>query len=122
MWEYNYTDELYHYGVKGMKWGVRKDSRAYKRTARTTKRIGKVAEKKVDQSVKMGKWVGKRTVKSGKKMWNLTVKLVKISPPVVLGKMIVKGMNNLLNSGAAVVDTTSAAIKGRKTVDKMAKS
>ena len=21
MWQYNYTDELYHYGRKGMKWG-----------------------------------------------------------------------------------------------------
>ena len=24
MWSYNYTDELYHYGVKGMRWGVRR--------------------------------------------------------------------------------------------------
>lgn len=25
MWEYNSTEELFHYGVKGMKWGVRNE-------------------------------------------------------------------------------------------------
>lgn len=24
MWEYNYSTELYHYGIKGMRWGVRR--------------------------------------------------------------------------------------------------
>lgn len=25
MWEYNHTEELFHYGVKGMQWGVRNE-------------------------------------------------------------------------------------------------
>lgn len=31
MWQYNYGDELYHYDVKGMKWGVHRARRAYKK-------------------------------------------------------------------------------------------
>lgn len=27
MWTYNYSNELYHHGVKGMRWGVRNDKK-----------------------------------------------------------------------------------------------
>lgn len=35
----SHTDELYHYGVKGMKWGIRKDPA----------RVGGLTEKRIQQ-------------------------------------------------------------------------
>jgi len=61
MWKYNYTDELYHYGVLGMKWGHRKSrSRIGKPTLRTrkpkidkrsedSKNVAQIRKKKVNQ-------------------------------------------------------------------------
>ena len=41
-------DELYHYGVKGMKWGVRKNS---DRTSISTKHKAKKDAKEYEQSI-----------------------------------------------------------------------
>lgn len=50
MWTYNHTDDLYHYGVKGMKWGVRKKYRSTGIRSALARR----ANDKVDESFK--KW------------------------------------------------------------------
>lgn len=56
MWQYNYTqysDELYHYGVLGMKWGKRKSKTNYKSTG-ISSAIARRQNEKVDASFK--KW------------------------------------------------------------------
>ena len=50
MWEYNYnnSDELFHYGVKGMRWGVRKSTPTSGGTKKSKKKslIAKMSDKK----------------------------------------------------------------------------
>lgn len=62
MWEYNYnhSNELYHHGVKGMKWGVRKKNDSYNKnyTDKQRKRdrafYGERGEKRINRKLNEG--------------------------------------------------------------------
>lgn len=59
MWQYNYTNydapELYHYGVKGMRWGHRKAIEKYQRKARISSDSAKEWDEMADYAEQRGK-------------------------------------------------------------------
>ena len=51
MWSYNNTDELYHYGIPGMKWGVRRfQNKNGSLTPKGKKRYGEVTKKDLERN------------------------------------------------------------------------
>ena len=85
MWEYNYTDELYHHGIKGMKWGVRRfQNEDGSLTAKGKKRyssVDTIRSNKTGEKLYVSKRVNKQgtnedtfdVIRSGKKVADLVL-------------------------------------------------
>ena len=61
MWKYNITDDLYHYGVKGMKWGVRRYNRISEKV--------KTGEKKREDILKTKRYDSNAYIKKSRKLY-----------------------------------------------------
>ena len=100
-----YSDELYHYGIKGMKWGVRKDTRAKQTIGKqsksaTRKRRIKDTSKTVKKTTKGVFNIVKENVT---KVARPALELYFISKITGLDKKISEMGSNTVNNGSNYV-------------------
>lgn len=79
MWRYVYTDELYHYGVKGMKWGIRR----YQNEDGTLTALGKQR-----REFNVGK---ERVINTAKNVVSSPITIVKATPRILLNEVLPGG-------------------------------
>ena len=89
--------ELYHYGVKGMKWGVRKDQNSGSKLRTAAKILSPVSYALVTTGVKVGKAgvkAGKAGVKAGVKAGKSGVKKYKKKKSEIVEKQRTKALDS----------------------------
>lgn len=130
MWQYNNTDELYHYGVKGMRWGVR---RAEKNAGSYTRKgINKFkessdaydsAKKKFDQAKQSKDKVAikstKRDLKSAKSRMNKDYKQIKLDKKADEGRRLYMKGNTVTGNYFKNAAAQSAIVLGTACVNRI---
>ena len=77
MWQYTYSDELYHHGIKGQKWGVRRyqnpDGSLTPEGIKRAKSYQKYINKMANKSRSREDLLKERTIPAGTKMYRTSV-------------------------------------------------
>lgn len=91
MWTYNYTDELYHHGIKGQRWGVRRPQTTLDRLAG---RVNKAKDKETAYRKKLTAITSRENINdSDRKRFeyrnqNLATRVGKTAAGVVAGRLV----------------------------------
>lgn len=104
MWKYDYTDELYHYGIQGMKWGVRH----YQNKDGTLTNAGKKRRSKTEGWSDDAKEANRIKKKKIDEMSN--AELRKINERQQLERNYRQNNKSAIAKGIAIAGATAAAI------------
>lgn len=104
MWSYNNYDELYHYGILGMKWGVRR----YQNKDGTLTNAGKKRKPKPDNRSDDAKEADRIKKKKVSEMSN--AELQKLNNRQQLEQNYYRNNKGAIERGIAIAATTAAAL------------
>ena len=120
MWEYTSTDELYHHGVLGMRWGHRKAK--YSSGSRRSKRL--VSNQRTSKDSRRAQYIKSKSVSqmSNKELKDVNnrLQLEKQYKDLTKKKSIGKKVLTTFIATAGTITATKAAYKTYETVGKEA--